>query len=187
MIARRLDGASQRWALLPLRLVVGYGFLAHGMAKWGRGPAGFGRLLHYLGVPFPAPTAWAVTLLEIFGGLALIVGAVVLVASVPLIASMLVAMFTVHLRYGFSAVNTVGLTAAGPQFGPPGYEISLLYIAALVALAVAGPGALSVDAWLARRSAARRAHNAWADSDHVIEPPRRVAAPGPCDRVSGSC
>ena len=185
MIAHRHDGAPRHWTLLPLRLVVGYGFLAHGMAKWGRGPAGVGRRLHYLGVPFPTPTAWAVTLLEIFGGLALIVGAVVLVASVPLVASMLVAMFTV--RYGFSAVNTVGLTPAGPQFGPPGYEISLLYIAALVALAVAGPGALSVDAWLARRSAARRAHIAWADADHVIEPPRRVAAPGPCDRVSGSC
>lgn len=52
---------------------------------------------------------------------------------------MLVAMFTVNIRYGFSSVNTVGLTANGPQFGPPGYEINLLYIAALIALAVSGP------------------------------------------------
>jgi uncharacterized membrane protein YphA (DoxX/SURF4 family) len=54
--------------------------------------------------------------------------------SVPLIVMMLVAMFTVHLRYGFSAINTVGLTAEGPQFGPPGYEVNLLYIAGLLAL-----------------------------------------------------
>jgi putative oxidoreductase len=60
-------------------------------------------------------------------------------------------MFTIHVRYGFSAVNTVGLTPAGPVFGPPGYEINLLYMGALVALALAGPGALSVDGWLRSR------------------------------------
>ena len=43
---RRLLGG---WALLPLRLVIGLGFLVHGMAKWSRGPAAFGRLLEYLG------------------------------------------------------------------------------------------------------------------------------------------
>jgi hypothetical protein len=34
-------------------------------------------------------------------------------------------MFTVHLKYGVSAVNTIGLTADGPRFGPPGYEVNL--------------------------------------------------------------
>lgn len=160
MIPRWYGGAWPKLALLPLRLVVGYGFLAHGLAKWGRGPAAFGGLLRVLGVPFPAPTAWAVTLLEIVGGLAILAGALVLVASIPLIVSMLVAMFTVHLRYGFSAVNTVGLTPAGPVLGPPGYEISLLYIAALVALATAGPGAYSVDGYLSRRRDERRARRA---------------------------
>jgi putative oxidoreductase len=76
----------------------------------------------------------------------------VAIASLPLIASMLVAMFTVQLRFSFSSVNTVGLTSQGPVFGPPGYEINLLYIGALVALAFAGPGAWSVDRWR-RRSA----------------------------------
>ncbi|MEP6835027.1 MAG: DoxX family protein [Gemmatimonas sp.] len=140
----------QRWALLPLRLIVGYGFCAHGMAKWTRGPAKFGNLLHTIGVPFPVPTAWLVTSIEIFGGLAMLIGAFVVIASIPLVVSMLVAMFTVHLRYGFSAVNTIGLTPSGPVFGPPGYEISLLYVAALIALAVSAPSALSVDARVAR-------------------------------------
>lgn len=62
---------------------------------------------------------------------------------------MLVAMFTVQLHYGFSSVNTIGLNATGPIFGPPGYEINLLYIASLIALALRGPGPLSVERWLA--------------------------------------
>jgi putative oxidoreductase len=140
-----------RWALLPLRLIVGYGFMAHGMAKWSRGPEKFGNLLHVIGVPMPAATAWLVTLLEVFGGLAILVGAFVAIVSIPLIMSMLVAMFTVQLRYGFSSVNTIGLTPNGPIFGPPGYEINLLYIAALLALALSGPSVLSIDAWIARR------------------------------------
>lgn len=145
------DASSRRWILLPLRLVVGYGFVAHGMAKWSRGPENFGKLLDLIGVPLPTATAWMVTMLEVFGGLAILVGALVAIASIPLIVSMLVAMFTVQLRYGFSSVKTIGLTATGPVFGPPGYEINLLYIAALLALLLAGPGALSVDGWLARR------------------------------------
>jgi putative oxidoreductase len=64
---------------------------------------------------------------------------------------MLVAMFTVHLKYGFSSINTIGLTQNGPQFGPPGYEVNLLYIAGLLPLMLGGAGALSVDRVLARR------------------------------------
>lgn len=139
-----VDSARQ-WALLPLRLVVGYGFLAHGVAKWTRGPAAFGNLLHVIGVPLPTTTAWFVTLVEISGGLAILVGLGIAIASIPLIASMLVAMFTLHVRYGFSSVNTIGLTPTGPVFGPPGYEINLLYIAALLVLALTGPGAFSLE------------------------------------------
>jgi putative oxidoreductase len=62
---------------------------------------------------------------------------------------MLVAMFTVQLHYGFSSVNTIGLTPSGPLFGPPGYEINLLYVAGLLALILAGPSVLSIDRRLA--------------------------------------
>lgn len=147
MARRWTDAAVNRWAVLPLRLIVGYGFVVHGLAKWTRGPAGFGKLLHLIGVPLPNVAAWAVTLLEVFGGLAILAGVLVTIVSIPLIASMLVAMFSLQLRYGFSSVNTVGLTPNGPLFGPPGYEINLLYIAALVLLAIVGPGALSLEAW----------------------------------------
>jgi putative oxidoreductase len=119
--------------------------MVHGWAKWSRGPASFANLLHQIGVPLPALTAWAVTLLEIFGGLAILVGAFVVIVGAPLILDMLVAMFTVQLRYGFSSINTTGLTPSGPVFAPPGYEINLLYIAGLLALIANGAGAISVD------------------------------------------
>jgi putative oxidoreductase len=102
-----------------------------------------------------------VTLLELFGGLAIITGAFVALASLPLVISMLVATFTVQLRYGFSSVNTIGLTDAGPVFGPPGYEINLLYIAGLLALALGGAGPLSVDHWLANRRTGRPEGRHW--------------------------
>ena len=60
-----LDGIDDRsrraWALLPLRLIVGYGFLAHGLAKWSRGPANFATLLHQIGVPMPVETPLSLT------------------------------------------------------------------------------------------------------------------------------
>ena len=141
----------RQWAPLPLRLVIGYGFMAHGWAKLSRGPEGFARLLERIGAPLPVATAWVSTLIEVLGGLAILAGALVAVVSVPLIVMMLVAMFTVHLRYGFSAINTIGLTADGPQFGPPGYEVNLLYIAGLLALILAGAGPLSIERLLTRR------------------------------------
>ena len=40
-----------RWAPIPLRLIVGYGFMEHGFAKLARGPDAFPAILHALGVP----------------------------------------------------------------------------------------------------------------------------------------
>lgn len=136
-----------RWALVALRLVMGVGFMAHGWAKLTRGPESFAKLLGWAGVPYPVFAAWSVTLLELLGGLALFVGAFVAIVSIPLICSMIGAMLTVNVHYGFSSVNTIGLTPSGPVFGPPGYEINLLYIAGLIALVLAGPDSLSIDRW----------------------------------------
>jgi putative oxidoreductase len=139
------------WGLLPLRLIMGCGFLIHGLAKWNRGPANFGKLLAQLGTPMPVATAYLVTFLEIGGGVALLLGLFVAVVAIPLIVTMVVATATVHWRYGFSSINTIGLTPDGPVFGPPGYELNLLYVAGLVALVVMGAGAASIDGWRLRR------------------------------------
>jgi len=141
----------RRWVPIPIRMILGVGFMVHGWAKWNRGPAAFAELLKQARVPLPLANAWLVTVLEILGGLALLIGAFVALVSIPLIFSMLGAMFTVNIKYGFSAVNTIGLTPEGPQLGPPGYEINLLYIAGLVALMLGGAGPLSLDALRSRR------------------------------------
>ncbi len=130
---------------LCLRLIIGFGFMAHGWAKISRGTAGFEKLLTQTGVPFPHINSIITPYVEVLGGLAIFAGAFVTIAAVPLIITMLVAMFTIHINFGFSAVNTIGLTPAGPQFGPPGYEINLLYIAGLISLMLTGAGRLSVD------------------------------------------
>lgn len=138
-------------APLFLRLVMGFGFMAHGWAKLSKGPAGFEKLLSLTGVPFPHLMAWLSILTELLGGLAIFLGIFVSITAIPLIVTMLVAMFTIQIHYGFSSVKTIGLTLQGPVFGPPGYEINLVYIAGLVSLVITGAGILSVDSWLVKR------------------------------------
>jgi uncharacterized membrane protein YphA (DoxX/SURF4 family) len=110
------------WAPVPLRLIVGYGFMEHGFAKLARGLDAFPAILHALGVPAPHLMGWLTILAEIFGGLAVLLGALVPLASIPMAAVLLVAMTTVHLPYGFSSIKLQAVTAAGAQFGPPGFE-----------------------------------------------------------------
>ncbi|HEY2471523.1 MAG TPA: hypothetical protein VGI45_27285 [Terracidiphilus sp.] len=96
------------WVPVPLRLIVGCGFMEHGYAK-------------------------------------LLVGAFIPFASVPMAAVLLVAMFSVHWQYGFSSIKLIAITPNGANFGPPGYECDLLYLACLVALVLGGSGPLSFD------------------------------------------
>ena len=140
-----------RWAPVPLRLIVGYGFMELGFAKLARGLDAFPTILQALGVPAPHLMGWLTILVEIFGGLAVLLGTLVPLASIPMAAVLLVAMFTVHLPYGFSSIKLQAVTAAGAQFGPPGYETDLLYLACLAALVLGGSGPLAIDGLLAKR------------------------------------
>ena len=137
--------AVARWAPIPLRLIVGYGFMQHGFAKLSKGPEAFAILLHALGVPAPHLMAWLTILVEVFGGLAVLLGAFIPYASLPMAAVLLVAMFTVHLPYGFSSIKLIGVTAGRAQFGPPGYEGTLLYLACIAALVIGGSGPMAID------------------------------------------
>lgn len=148
-----------RWAPLLLRLIVGYGFVVHGIAKLSRGPDSFAGILQSLGVPAPHLMAWVTILSELLGGIAIGIGAFVTIFSIPLAVILLVAIFTVHLPYGFSAIKLIAVTQAGAQFGPPGYECNLLYLAALAALVLGGPGPLAVDALLMRNKRSRSSFN----------------------------
>ena len=109
-------------------------------------------MLSQLHVPFPGLMSNVVPYIELLGGIAILIGFLVRIVSIPLIVSMLVAMFTIHIHYGFSSIKTIGLNADGPVFGPPGYEINLLYIAILISFIITGADRLSVDEILARRN-----------------------------------
>src|SRR5215468_5879247 len=144
-----------RWAPVPLRLIVGYGFMEHGFAKLARGPDAFPAILHAIGVPAPHLMGWLTIFVEIVGGLAVLLGALVPLASIPMAVILLVAMFTVHLPYGFSSIKLQAVTAAGAQFGPPGYETDLLYLACLAALVLGGSGPLSIAGLIIKRRKAK--------------------------------
>jgi putative oxidoreductase len=134
-----------RWGLLALRLVVGFGFMAHGYAKLSRGPEGFAAILQHLNVPMPTIAAWLTIVTEILGGLAVFLGAFVAWASIPMAFVLIVATITVHFQYGFSSIRLLAATPSGATFGPVGYELDLLYFVALLTLAVEGAGPLAID------------------------------------------
>lgn len=134
-----------------LRLIVGAGFMVHGYAKISRGTGGFEKLLTQTGMPFAHLNAILVPYIELLGGACILMGLGIGMVAVPLILIMLLAMLAIQMRYGFSSVNTTGLTPEGPVFGPPGYEINLLYIACLVSLMITGGGRYSVDYLVGKR------------------------------------
>ncbi|MBS1664645.1 MAG: DoxX family protein [Bacteroidetes bacterium] len=142
---------KQAIAPLLLRLIIGFGFVAHGWAKISRGTAGFEKLLIHQGVPFPHINSIIGPYTELLGGAAILIGAFVTLVSIPLLFTMIVATFYVQGHYGFSSVKTIGLSPEGPIFGPPGYEINLLYIAGLLSLMLTGADPYSLDYWRKNR------------------------------------
>lgn len=133
------------WAPIPLRLIVGYGFLAHGLAKLERGPEHFTAILAALHMPLPALLSWATIAVEIVSGIAVLAGLFIALWSVPMAIVLLVAIVTVHLPNGFSSIKLMAVDGAGAHFGQPGYETDLLYLAGLAALVMGGSGPWALD------------------------------------------
>jgi putative oxidoreductase len=145
-----ISSAMQPYASLPLRAIVGGGFIQHGLAKIDKGPDAFAAILQALHVPFPHLSAYLTIAVELLAGAALVLGAFVVWASVPVVVVLLTAMFTVHLPYGFSSIKIEAIVDGRAQFGPPGYECDLLYIACICALLFLNPGPWSIDSYRRR-------------------------------------
>ena len=145
-----------RWAPIPIRVIVGYGFMVHGYAKLVRGPEHFAEILHSLGLPMPGLMGWVTMVVELVGGLAVFMGASVPWVSVPLAAILLVSIFTMLLPNGFLSIKLQAVTSTGVQLGTPGYEIDLLYLACLEALVLGGTEPLSLDLFFAKLKSRRR-------------------------------
>lgn len=126
--------------LLILRVVLGLTIAAHGAQKalgWfgGRGLSGWTQAITRMRFRPAWFWAWASAWGELGGGVLLAFGLLTPFAAVPLICAMLVAMINSHWAKGF-------WSSGG------GYEFNLLIIAASLAVGLAGPGSLSLDAVL---------------------------------------
>jgi putative oxidoreductase len=95
--------------------------------------------------------AWLNILIAFFGGLAVLLGALVPLVTLLITAILLVAMFTVHLPYGFSSIKIISVTSGRAQFGPPEYDGDLLYFACLTALVLGGSGPIAIDRYFRRK------------------------------------
>ncbi len=139
------------WTLVALRLAIGAGLFFHGYAKLVHGPSHFAAVVAALGLPAPNIEAAIVIAIELATGAAILLGAYVRPAALAAIPVIVTAIIGVHLRYGFLSVRLVALTPDGARFGPVGYELGLVYVGALLALALGEPSAWSIDRWRARR------------------------------------
>lgn len=144
----QLNLQKKDWAPIPLRLMIGFGFIYHGYPKVfsSAGHEMFLGMLQNIGVPMPEIAAWGVGFVEFFGGIALIVGVCVGIVAILNIINMLVAMFTVHLDNGFN-------------FMKGGFEINLLYIAPLISLLIMGAGRCSVEYILEKKKKLKEQQN----------------------------
>lgn len=131
-----ISGAwAAKWtdsALLALRISAGLIFLTHGWAKWQVGIEQTGGFLAALNFPAPELFAPLLIAIEVFGGIALMVGAYTRLAAKLTGIVSVIAILTVHLEKGYS--STVG-----------GYEYVLLLAAVCLMLLVMGGGKWSVD------------------------------------------
>jgi putative oxidoreductase len=147
---KRLLRTSNDPVLSVLRLVLGVVFFAHGAQKmlgWfgGFGFSGtMGFFTHQLHIP--AAFGFLAICAEFFGGIGLLVGLLTRIAALGIMVNMLVAVFMVHIHYGFF-MNWFGM-----QKGE-GFEYHLLVLAIAQALIVRGSGALSIDRALSKEGA----------------------------------
>ena len=128
------------FGLLVLRVVVGLTLAAHGTQKlfgWfgGYGPTGTGQWLEMIGFVPGRRHAMAAGVVETGAGVALAVGALTPLAAAGVVAVMVVAAVSTHVKQGFFATSG-------------GFEYNLVLAVAGLTAAFTGAGAYSVDALL---------------------------------------
>jgi len=120
------------YGLLPIRIIAGLTFIAHGLPKFFDVSGGYG---FFESVNLPPELFLPIALLEVGGGLAILLGILTRIASALLIIEMLGAILMVKLSKGF-----IG-----------GYEFELLLISICVTLVILGPGKISIENYILKK------------------------------------
>jgi putative oxidoreductase len=135
-------GTSGDWVITIVRIVLGVVFFAHGAQKalgW-FGGAGLRSTVQVFREQLRIPTAFALLAVaaEFLGGLGLIVGLLSRVAALGIAVIMLVALLTVHWKFGFF------MNWYGDQKGQ-GIEYHILVLVLALAVMIKGGGPSSLD------------------------------------------
>lgn len=133
---QRAEKGPGPYGIALIRIVVGFVFLMHGQQKlFEMGVGNVEGWFGSLGIPAPALAALVVSLVELIGGIALIVGAMTRLFGILLAVDMLVALLVFHRPNGFFMASN-------------GIELVLVLGAVSLGLVLTGPGALALDAVL---------------------------------------
>ena len=126
------SATNPSWGLTVLRLVVESVFVAHGAQKLFQvGLGGVAGMFGSLHIPQPLVSAVFATLVELVGGIVLLLGVFTSWAAALIASEMLVVVLVTYLELGF--------------FKKAGIELPIALLAACIALALSGPGAASLD------------------------------------------
>jgi len=132
MIRKVGSPAQAQIALGLIRIVAGVIFFAHGYQKFFvMGIEGTTGFFTQVGAPLPGISALVVASLELVGGALLVAGFLTRLVAIPLAIDISTAILLFHSKHGF--------------FVPMGVEFVTLLLVSAIALAIAGPGAFSID------------------------------------------
>ncbi len=131
-----MEAKKLSWAIFILRLCLGVIFVAHGLQKvfglfGGPGIEGFSKMITGIGANPALFWAWAVAIVELLGGIFLILGVLPRLSAAAIGVVMIVAIITIHGAKGF-------FMSGG------GFEYQLLILAACLSLALTGAGKFSL-------------------------------------------
>ena len=137
MYIRGLDvRLTARYGLAILRVVLGIVMLVHG---WSKLSGGVGNVAGFFGgmleIPAPGLMAWVVTIVELVGGILLMVGFLTQIVGILIALDLLGAILFAYLLRGSPFIENGAIT----------WEKEAVFAAAALCIALAGPGAWSVD------------------------------------------
>jgi putative oxidoreductase len=125
-------GSMRGLAPLVLRLVTGLIMFMHGWNKFQGGMDGVAGFFGSLGIAAPEVMAYVVTTIELVGGILLILGLFTRLSAVAVVLVLIGVLFT---------AKSGGVITGGDKT----MELEMSLAAAAIALALLGPGKLSID------------------------------------------